>query len=179
MTKRTIVKWLHWLAFFLILYFFFAEPEVEDGPLLQRSDELSTHAGMGMVLAVVAAVWFLIYLAGGALGRPGPKLGDRARKAHRWLNTGLYWLLPATVLSGALAGLASEYPVLGFGIVPLNPAGWGTEGLHGAMEEVHEIVFNLTTLVIILHAAFHIWRHYWLKDNGLRIMAPRALHKYL
>ena len=115
MTRRTIVKWLHWLAFFLILYFFFAEPEVEDGPLLQRSDELSTHAGMGMVLGVASLITVLA-------------------------------VMNATVLSGALAGLASEYPVLGFGIVPLNPAGWGTEGLHDAMEEVHEIVFNLTTL---------------------------------
>ena len=31
MTKRVLVKWLHWVAFGLMLYFFFVEPEVPDG----------------------------------------------------------------------------------------------------------------------------------------------------
>jgi cytochrome b561 len=26
---------------------------------------------------------------------------------------------------------------------------------------------------------FHLWRHFLLKDNALRIMVPKVLHKYL
>ena len=180
MRLRTLVKWLHWLAFALILWFFAVEPEVSEraSPAAQ-SMQLATHAGMGMLLAVVTIVWSAVYLKNGPLGRPGPKLPGWGKRVHRVVNTGLYWLLPLTVLTGGLAGLASEYPVLGFGVVPLNPAGWGTPGLHEVMEEVHEFTFDVTILVIVAHAAFHIWRHVGLRDNALRIMAPKALHGYL
>ncbi len=180
MTKRALVKWLHWLAFGLMLYFFFVEPEV-GGPGLgdQRADDLSTHAGMGMLLAVVTVIWSLIYWRGGPLGRPGPKLPGWRKRVHRIVNTGLYWLVPLTVITGGLAGLASEYPVLGFGVIPLNPSGWGTAGLHDIAEEIHEIAFDATIVLIFAHLIFHIWRHVLLKDNALRIMTPKVLHKWL
>ncbi|MEO1490766.1 MAG: cytochrome b/b6 domain-containing protein [Pseudomonadota bacterium] len=91
----------------------------------------------------------------------------------------LHWLVPLTVLTGGMAGLAPDYPVMGFGIVPLNPAGWGTPGLHDLAEDVHEIAFNVTILLIFAHMAFHIWRHFGLRDNALRIIAPKALHRFL
>ena len=178
MTKRALVKWLHWLAFGLMLWFFFVEPEVEGGGDA-RGQMLSTHAGMGMILGVVTLIWSIIYWRNGPLGRPGPKLPLWGKRAHRVLNTGLYWMVPLTVISGGLAGLASDYPVAGFGIVPLNPAGWGTPGLHDLAEEVHEIIFDITTFMIIAHLIFHIWRHFRLRDNALRIMVPKVLHGYL
>ena len=179
MNKRTLVKWLHWSAFGLMLYFFFVEPEVERGAAAVKSAGLSTHAGMGMLLGAIALVWTAVYLRHGALGRPGPKLPGWGKRAHRIVNTGLYWALPVTVLSGALAGLASDYPVLGFGIIPLNATGWGNASLHDIATEVHEIVFDATLILILAHMAFHIWRHYGLRDNALRIMAPKPLHRYL
>lgn len=178
MMKRSLVKWLHWVSFALMLYFFFVEPEVE-GAGDARGAMLSTHAGMGMVLGLVTVIWTVIYWSGGPLGRPGPKLPAWGKRAHRVLNTGLYWLVPVTVVSGGLAGLASDYPVMGFGVVPLNPTGWGTATLHEIAEEVHEIAFNVTTAMILAHIAFHLWRHFRLKDNALRIMVPKALHRYL
>ena len=36
-----------------------------------------------------------------------------------------------------------------------------------------------TLVVIILHAGFHIWRHARLRDNALRIMFPKVMHRYL
>lgn len=180
MTRRSAVKWLHWTAFALMTWFFFVEPEVP-GPAAGdlRSGALSTHAGMGMLLAVVALIWTVMIWRGGLLGRPGPKLKGWLRPAHRALHIALAIALPATVLSGGLAGLASDYPVTGFGIVPLNPAGWGDADLHGAAEELHELVFDLTILLVLAHAGFHIWRHLRLRDNALRIMAPKLLHRWL
>lgn len=180
MKKRTLVKWLHWLSFALMLYFLIDEPEVDDpasGAL--RAEQLATHAGMGMILAVITLIWTWIYFRGGPLGRPGPKLPDWGKRVYRGVNTGLYWLVPGTVLTGGLAGLASNYPVRGFGVIPLNPVGWGTPGLHDVMEEIHEIAFDIALWAIFVHLAFHVWRHVRLKDNALRIMAPKALHRWL
>ena len=180
MIKRTLVKWLHWLAFALMLYFFFQEPHVpDDADAARKADMLSTHAGMGMLLGLVTLVWSVIYFRNGPLGRPGPKLPGWGKRMHRIVNVGLYWLVPITVISGGAAGLASEYPVMGFGVIPLNPVGWGSVGLHDVMEEVHEIAFNVTVLMIFVHFGFHIWRHVRLKDNALRIMLPKVLHRYL
>lgn len=180
MTKRVWVKWLHWTAFGLMAWFFFVEPEVEDrAPDAVRTDGLSTHAGMGMLLAVVAVLWVLTLWRHGLLGRPGPKLKGWMRPAHRWLNLGLAIALPMTVVSGGMAGLASDYPVLGFVIVPLNPSGWGSASWHDVAEEVHEIVFDVTILLVLAHARFHVLRHVVLKDNALRIMAPKVMHRWL
>ena len=179
MNKRSLVKWLHWLSFALMVYFLIDEPEIERGTAAAKSAGLSTHAGMGMILAAITLIWTLIYFRGGPLGRPGPKLPDWGKRVHRIVNTGLYWLVPLTVLTGGLAGLAADYPVLGFGVIPLNPSGWGTPGLHEVMEDIHEIAFDVALYAIFAHLIFHIWRHVWLKDNALRIMVPKRLHKYL
>ena len=178
MKKRGLVKWLHWVAFGLLLYFWLVEPEV-DGQGPARSEMLSTHAGMGMLLTVVTLIWSWIYFRNGPLGRAGPKLPNWGKRVHRVTNTGLYWLVPVTVATGGMAGLASDYPVLGFGFVPLNPTGWGSAGLHELAQEIHEQAFHVTILMIFVHLVFHVWRHVILKDNALRIMVPKILHKYL
>ena len=180
MKNRTLVKWLHWITFALMLYFLIDEPEVRGGAeLAAKSDQLSIHAGMGMILGVVTLIWTVIYFRAGPLGRPGPKLSGWGKRIHRIVNSGLYWLLPSTVLTGAATGLTSTYPVLGFGVLPLNPTGWGNVDLNDLLEEVHELAFDATTLLIGLHIAFHLWRHIGLRDNALRIMAPKVLHRYL
>ena len=180
MTRRTAVKWLHWLSFALLLYFFVDEPEI-GGPGLGilRAAELEFHAGMGLILALLTLVWYLIYKKGGPLGRPGPKLPAWGKKAHGYLNNGLYFALPVMVATGGLAGLVADFPVRGFGVIPLNIPALGWEQLHDAAEEVHELAFDGLTILIIAHAAFHIWRHIRLRDNALRIMSPKALHRYL
>ena len=84
----------------------------------------------------------------------------------------------ARVFSGAFAGLMAPFAILAFDAVPIN-FGIGSRTLHGLAEELHEIVFNAVILLIVTHTLFHVWRHYWLKDNALRIMVPKVLHKYL
>lgn len=179
MRLRSFVKWLHWLSFVLILYFLVDEPELsETSAGMLRADELSFHAGMGLILAVLTGLWFVIYATKGPLGRAGPKLPGWGKKAHRWLNSGLYWAVPLTVLTGGLAGLAATFPVRAFGVIPLSP-GWGSESLHDLAEDVHEIAYDALLVLIIAHGVFHVWRHVRLRDNALRIMTPKALHKYL
>ena len=179
LNRRKAIKVLHWTAFFLLLYFFFVEPdEVERGPDAAKSAALSTHAGVGFLLAIVTGVWSVMFLIKGPAGRPGPKLPAWGKRLHPILNTGLYYLLPIMVLTGALSGLLAPFAVMGFGVIPLN-FGVGVRGLHSVMTEIHEITFDALTLLAIAHLCFHIGRHVLLKDNALKIMAPRALHRYL
>ncbi|MFT7311281.1 MAG: cytochrome b561 [Paracoccaceae bacterium] len=174
-TRRTALKWLHWVSFFVIVYFYFVEP---DENTADPGGALSTHAGMGMVLGVVTALWLTTYLIKGLAGRPGPKLPVWGKKLHPLSHKALQIGVPVVVLSGAIAGLAAPYMVRAFGVVPINFAG-GTKFLHELAQDAHEIVFDALIVLIIGHALFHVWRHFWIKDNALRIMVPKRLHKYL
>ena len=44
---------------------------------------------------------------------------------------------------------------------------------------LHTYQFYALGVVALVHAGFHTWRHVRLKDNALRIMAPRRLHRFL
>lgn len=166
---------MHWLCLALIAYFYLVEPkEIRSDPGLG----LSTHAGVGLILSLIVALWLSIYLIRGFLGRPGPKLPGWAKTFHGLNHKALQYGIVAVVASGALAGLAAPFAIRAFGMLQINPA-FGAKWIHELAEELHEIVFDGMILIILAHAAFHIWRHYWLKDNALRLMVPRVLHKYL
>ena len=175
MNRRTALKWLHWGSLFLMLYFFFVEPE--DVERLGAA-ALATHAGVGFILAVVVVAWFAMFVTKGLASRAGPKLPAWAKKAHPLMHKGMYWLVLAMVLSGGLIGLFAPYSILAFGAFPISP-NFDVKLLHELAEEVHEVLFDLCIYAVVAHAIFHIWRHCRLKDNALRIMAPKALHKYL
>lgn len=175
MRRRTLLKWVHWSSLFLILYFYLVEPEENR---VDPGTALSTHAGVGMLLAVITAIWLAMYLSKGLAGRAGPKLPAWAKKLHPIQHKLLQVGVPIMVASGALAGLLAPFAIEAFGVLPINPA-FGSKTLHGLATEIHEIVFNALIIVIVAHALFHLWRHFLLKDNALRIMVPKALHKYL
>ena len=175
MTRRRVLKALHWVSFGLILWFWLVEPE--DVERLGAA-ALATHAGMDVVLAIVVGVWLITYLRRGMASRPGPKLPIWARRIHPWMHRALMWGLPATIATGAATGLAAPYVIRAFGVLPINP-GVGSRDIHNMLEELHEIAFDLLIIGILLHAGFHIWRHYGLRDSALRIMAPRLLHRWL
>ncbi len=173
--RRTAIKWLHWVSLFLILYFYLVEP---DENRADPGGALSTHSGVGVVLGIAAGIWFAMYLLKGQADRPGPKLPGWAKVAHHRLHQALYIGVPVMVLSGALTGLLAAFLIQAFGVLPINFAG-GSKTLNNLAEDVHELVFDALIIVTLAHTAFHLWRHYLLKDNALRIMAPRILRNYL
>lgn len=175
MSRRSVIKWLHWLSLGLLLYFLLVEPEENR---TAPGQALSTHAGMGVLLALVAGIWLLLYLRKGLAGRPGPKLPGWGKRFHPLSHKALQIGLVVVVGSGALAGLVAPFAIHAFGLMPINP-GIGGKGLHDLVTEVHEILFDGMIFLIVAHALFHIWRHVLLKDNALRIMVPKLLHKYL
>lgn len=173
--RRTALKWLHWLSAALILYFFLVEPEENKA---DPGGALSLHSGIGLLLAVVAAVWLTMFLVKGLAGRPGPKLPGWAKRFHPLSHKALQIGLPVMVGTGALAGLAAPFAIRAFGVLQINPA-FGTKAIHSLAQDIHAVAFNALLVLIVVHAVFHLWRHFLLKDNALRIMLPKALHKYL
>ncbi|WP_164658092.1 cytochrome b [Tropicibacter sp. Alg240-R139] len=175
MNRRSVLKWMHWLSAGLIGYFFLVEPdELPADP----GAGLSTHAGMGLLLAIVVGIWTLIYLRKGLAGRPGPKLPRPLKPLHPLSHKALQLGMPIVVATGAMAGLVAPFAIHAFGWLQINP-GIGSKTIHDLAQEIHEIAFDALVLVVIAHIVFHLWRHLWLKDNALRIMVPRILHKYL
>ncbi|KXF90874.1 cytochrome b [Phaeobacter inhibens] len=175
MTRRSALKWLHWLSLALIVYFYLVEPEENSAtPRLA----LATHAGVGLILALVVLIWTAIYLRKGLAGRAGPKLPGWAKRFHGLNHRVLQIGLPIMVATGALAGMLAPFAIRAFGVVPINPA-VGSRTLHELAEDLHEIAFDTLLVAIVLHGIFHLWRHFMLKDNALRIMVPKLLHKYL
>jgi len=164
-SRRTALKWLHWVGFCLILYFYLVEPDENDA---DPGGALSTHAGVGALLALLVVIWTVMYLRKGLASRPGPKLPPLAKTAHPWMHRALYLGMPVMML----------YVVRAFGLVPMG-TGNGTKSWNYFFEDMHELAFNVLIAMIVAHAAFHLWRHFWLKDNALRIMVPKLLHKWL
>ena len=173
--RRTLLKWLHWLSLALIFYFLLIEPE---GVTKSNGAALATHAGLGLVLGLIALVWTGIYLRKGLASRPGPKLPTWARRFHSFNHRLLYVALPLMVFTGAATGFAAPYVIYAFGILPINP-GFDAAALHKLLEDIHEVAFNLLLAAVTLHAIFHLWRHTALRDNALRIMAPKIMHRWL
>ena len=64
------------------------------------------------------------------------------------------------------------------GFLPIAPP-LGMKEANDIIGQIHIYEFYLLALIAATHAGFHIWRHLRLRDNALRIMAPKALHKYL
>ena len=176
---RTVVTWLHWLVAFLLLYFVIVEPHVPNfASQAAQTAALATHAGMGALLGLVVLFWTVLFAWKGQAGKAGPKLRGWKTRVYTVLNRGLYYFLPVMMLTGLAAGLLAPYLVMAFNWFPLN-FGAGSATLHGFAEEVHELAFNGLLALVIAHIAFHVWRHFWLKDNALRMILPKLLHRFV
>lgn len=103
----------------------------------------------------MAAVWLVTMAAGGPLGRPGPKLTGELRALFLPFHLGLYAALAIAAGLNALALL---------GRVP-DLAAWNA--------------LLVLFFLAMIHAVFHLWRHTALNDGALRMILPRAWHKYL
>ncbi len=92
----------------------------------------------------------------GLMTRPGPKLTGALRLAHPWLHRAMYVLAAAAALVVGAEALGRPLP-----------------GISGSLAQM--VLFSAAAL----HAIYHLWRHTALRDNALRIITPRALHRFL
>ena len=133
---------------------------------------------MALVFVTISLIWVADYMRRGLAGRPGPKLGAGGKRLHRLLHHTIVWGLFGVAITGFLLGLTSSRLLKAGGFLPIAPP-LGMREANEIVGQFHFYEFYLLGVIVIVHAGFHIWRHVKLKDNALRIMAPKFLYRYL
>lgn len=173
--RRIWLKWLHWTMVILLVWFVFVTPKF----ILQFGQgAFRFHSVLGLIFVTLCLLWFADYMRRGLASRPGPKLPPWARRMHRILHLTLIWGLFGVAISGFLLGLTSAVLLKAGGFFPVAPP-LNMPSSNDLIGKIHIYEFYLLAAIAIVHAVFHIWRHVKLRDNALRIMVPKALHRYL
>ncbi len=173
--RRTLLKLGHVVMLPLLIWFILVTPDdvVPFGPAA-----FQFHSVLALIFVTVSLIWMADYARRGLAGRPGPKLGPRSRIVHRVLNTAIVWGLWGVAITGFLLGLTSSKLLKAGGFLPIAPPmGWPRA--NEIIGQFHIYEFYVLGGLVAAHAGFHIWRHVRLRDNALRIMAPKMLHRYL
>ncbi|MGC3936187.1 cytochrome b/b6 domain-containing protein [Roseobacter sp. EG26] len=173
--RRTYLKWLHWSLVPLLIWFTVVQPR-DIRPFGEAA--FMFHSVLGLIFVTLALLWTADYLRRGLASRPGPKLSGPLRRFHRIMHLTLIWGLFGVAITGFLLGLTSTVLLWAGGIVPIAPP-LGLPRANDLVGQIHSVEFYLLSFLVGCHALFHIWRHLHLRDNALRIMLPRLLHKYL
>ena len=173
--RRTWLKAMHGVMIPLFVWFLLVTPDdvVPLGPAAFQA-----HSLLALVFVTLTLVWYADWLRRGLAGRPGPKLKPWARRLHRALHIGLIWGLFGVALTGFLLGLTSDRLLKAGGILPFAPP-LDFARANEIIGKVHIYEYYLVAVIAAVHAGFHVWRHVRLRDNALRIMAPKALHRFL
>jgi cytochrome b561 len=174
--RRTALKWVHWTMVPLIIWFVIVTPEV--ALAMGGQTAFLIHSNLALFFVTLSLLWTADYLRRGLASRPGPKLPPWARRVHRWIHLSLVWGLFFVALTGFLLGLTSTVQLRAGGFLPFAPP-LGLPPANKVVGTIHIYQFYLLAAVVVGHAAFHIWRHLRLRDNALRIMVPKRLHRFL
>ena len=173
--RRSWLKALHWGIVPFFIWFMFADPDA-----LRRMGPgwFQLHSINGLIFVTLALIWTGDLLRRGLASRPGPKLPPWARVVHHVMHKALVWGLFLIAVGGFLLGLTSSQLLKAGGFLPIAPP-LGMKDANEIIGTLHIYEFYLVAAIAVAHAGFHIWRHVRLKDNALRIMAPRVLHRFL
>lgn len=174
-TRRTFLKWLHWLMVPFFVWFLLVEPRDVSR---WGSFWVDLHSVFGLIFVTGALTWTGLHLLKGLASRPGPKLRGWARRLHRPMHLTLVWGLFGVAFTGFLLGLTSTRLLFAGTILPIAPP-LGLPTANDWVGVLHSVEFYVLGVIAAFHAGFHVWRHVRLRDNALRIMAPRILHRYL
>ncbi|MEM1273741.1 MAG: cytochrome B [Pseudomonadota bacterium] len=173
--KRSLLKVLHWSILPFFIWFLWADPEVIRG---WGPGWFRLHSINGLIFVTLSLLWTAWHLKSGLIGRAGPKLSPGLRVFHQFLHRVLIWGLFFVAFGGFMLGLTSHVLLKAGGFLPIAPP-LGLRDANAWVGLFHTYQFYALSGVALLHAGFHIWRHIALRDNCLRIMAPKSLHRFL
>jgi len=175
-SRRTVLKWLHWTMIPLTFWFMIATPDFVRATFGPRGAAINSD--IALVFVTLALIWSADYFVRGLAGRPGPKLSPALKRFHGLLHRALIWGLFLVPVGGFILGLTSERLLKAGGWLPIAPP-FDLARANDIAGTLHIVEFYALGALIGVHAAFHLWRHLALRDNALRIMAPRVLHRFL
>jgi cytochrome b561 len=169
-----VAKFLHWAIVILIIAQYVIIESAEDLPDgLEKLQVISNHKSLGMLVFLLALArigWRIVNR-----GKPVPvPMPDWQRIAAAAGHGVLYLLILAMPLSGWAMSSSANYPVTLFGWFQFPALVAPDPELHEALEEVHEVLFNVIVALAIAHAAAALYHHFALKDDTLRRMLPFA-----
>ena len=182
LSYNAVAKTLHWLIAIAIIGLLVMGKVMVDLP---RDDPAKfelyqLHKSVGLTvlfLSVLRLLWRFQYRAPAL--PPTMKVWERF--AAQATHVAFYVLMFAIPLSGwAMASTSSlGVPTLWFGLfeVPSLPGlegSAGMEDINESAEEAHELLGNLTILLLILHVGAALKHHFWNRDDVLRRMLPFA-----
>ncbi|SDZ10142.1 cytochrome b561 [Jannaschia faecimaris] len=173
--RRTWLKALHWSVVPLFIWFLLVQPR---DVASWGNWAVKLHSIFGLIFVAMCLTWTVSLIWQGLASRPGPKLRGWARRIHRPLHLTIIWGLFGVALTGFLLGLTASRILFAGTILPIAPP-MGLPEANQWVGTLHTVEFYALGVVVGLHAAYHIWRHYRLRDNALRIMAPKALQRFL
>ena len=173
--RRPMLKALHWVMVPLFIWFLLVKPKdvTPFGPAAFQA-----HSILALIFVSLSLLWFADMMRRGLASRPSPMLKGWLRPFHSWMHRILIWGLFFVALTGFLLGLTSSILLKAGGFLPIAPP-LGLNQANDIVGTVHIVQFYTLGVVAGGHALFHIWRHYRLKDNALRIMVPKRFHPYL
>ncbi|MEM7545645.1 MAG: cytochrome b/b6 domain-containing protein [Pseudomonadota bacterium] len=173
MKRRAVLKVMHWTVLPLLIWFAVMTP-ADVVPL----GLFDLHSKLALIFVTISLIWTAMHLRRGLASRPGPKLPPWARTVHQVMHKTLIWGLFLVAFTGFLLGLTSTKLLKAGGFLPIAPPmGW--RQMNEWVGVFHTFEFYLLGVIVAAHATFHIWRHVRLRDNALRIMMPRVLHRWL
>lgn len=173
--RRTWLKALHGAMIPLLIWFIFVTPDVV---VPFGAAAFQFHSILALIFVTLSLVWLADYMRRGLAGRPGPKLGPRAQRFHYIIHRAIIWGLFGVAITGFLLGLTSSRLLKAGGFLPIAPP-MDLPEWNDFVGLMHIYEFYLLGIIVTAHAGFHIWRHLKLRDNALRIMTPKILHRYL
>ncbi|HET7204729.1 MAG TPA: cytochrome b [Steroidobacteraceae bacterium] len=171
----SLSKFLHWAIVLLIVSQYFIAEAAEDAgkDTPERASLMGWHVSFGMLVLLLALVRIAWKIAN--KGQPAV-LGQVAwqRKAATAGHGILYLLILLQPLSGWLVVSSGGSPAGFFGWFDFPALVAENHGLHEALEEVHEVLFNVLLVVAVVHVAAALYHHWVLRDATLRRMLPFA-----
>ncbi|UWQ17270.1 cytochrome b/b6 domain-containing protein [Jannaschia sp. M317] len=173
--RRSWLKLLHWTVVPFFVWFLVVTPS--DVARI-GSWAVKLHSVFGLIFVTLALIWTADLIWRGLASRPGPKLRGVARRIHRPLHLTIIWGLFGVAFSGFLLGLTASRVLFAGTILPIAPP-LGLPDANDWAGRLHTVEFYVLAGIVAFHALYHTWRHVRLNDNALRIMAPKALHRFL
>jgi len=161
-----IARIVHWLMAILIIALIIAGlimTELPKGDL--KSQIYQIHKAIGAIVLILL-LFRLIWRVTNPVPEPlSPDL--RERMLARLMHLALYALIFVQAVSGIILSQAHGYAVSVFGWFDLPTLVEKNKELAEAAEEVHEFVWIVLAIVIILHAAAALKHHFIDKDRTL------------
>ena len=175
LSRRTVLKIVHWVMLPLTIWFLVIGPPQAHalGPW-----GFPLHSNLALLFVILCLGWTGHFLWRGLETKRTPKLGPTATRIHWWMHRLIIWGLFFVALTGFLLGLTADELFKAGGFLPFAPP-LDLPTLHDWIGKIHIIEFYALGVLIVAHASFHVWRHVRVRDNALRIMAPKALHRFL